>query len=69
MLKNKKAYLIKYLHTHEEFRKRYLEIVRRSIAATNDMSLLDKESLKAIEAQEDAVEPRVGLQPVKQELV
>ena len=69
ILKNKKAYLIKYLHTHEEFRNRYLEMIRRSIAATNDMSLLDKESLKAIEAQEDAVEPKAGLQPVKQEFV
>lgn len=69
VLKNKKAYLINYLHTHEEFRNRYLEMIRRSIAASNDMSLLDKESLKAIEAQEDAIEPKEQLQPVKQELV
>ena len=33
------------------------------------MSLLDKESLKAIEAQEDAIEPKEQLQPVKQEFV
>lgn len=69
ILKNKKAYLINYLHTHEEFRSRYLEMIRRSIAASNDMSLLDKESLKAIEAQEDAIEPKEALQPVKQEFV
>lgn len=69
ILKNKKAYLINYLHTHEEFRNRYLEMIRRSIAASNDMSLLDKESLKAIEAQEDAIEPKEQLQPVKQEFV
>ena len=69
VLKNKKAYLINYLHTHEEFRNRYLEMIRRSIAASNDMSLLDKESLKAIEAQEDAIEPKEQLQPVKQEFV
>lgn len=69
VLKNKKAYLINYLHTHEEFRNRYLEMIRRSIAASNDMSLLDKESLKAIEAQEDAIEPKEQLQPIKQEFV
>lgn len=69
LLKNKKAYLINYLHTHKEFRERYFEMIRRSIAASNDMSLLDKESLKAIEAQEAAVEPKGELQPVKQELV
>ena len=69
ILKNKKAYLINYLHTHDEFRVRYLEMVRKFIAASNDMSLLDKETLKEIEAEESAVEVKDNLEPVRREIV
>ena len=69
ILKNKKAYLINYLHTHDEFRVRYLEMVRKFIAASNDMSLLDKETLKEIEAEESAVEVKDNLEPVRRGIV
>ena len=55
-LRGKKAYLIEYLHTHDVFREKYLEMIKQYISASNDKSVLDKESLKAIEAEEDAIE-------------
>ncbi len=55
-LQGKKAYLIEYLHTHDAFRAKYLEMIREFISASNDKSILDKESLSAIEAEEDAIE-------------
>lgn len=55
-LRNKKSYLINYLHEHEQFRNNYLEMIRKSIAASNDMSLLDKESLNEIEREEKSIE-------------
>ena len=55
-LQGKKAYLIEYLHTHESFREKYLAMIKEYISASNDKSVLDKESLKAIEAEEDAIE-------------
>lgn len=67
LLKNKKAYLIDYLHTHEAFRDRYLAMIQRSIAASNDISLLDKETQKEIEAQENALEAADILQGVAEE--
>lgn len=58
VLRNKKAYLINYLKTHDSFREHYLAMIQRSIAASNDMSLLDKETLNAIQAEEDSVETK-----------
>lgn len=55
-LKGKKAYLIDYLYTHDEFRASYLAMIKEHISASNDKSVLDKESLKAIEAEEDSIE-------------
>lgn len=55
-LQGKKAYLIDYLHTHDTFREKYLEMIKEFISASNDKSVLDKESLRAIEAEEDAIE-------------
>jgi hypothetical protein len=55
-LQGKKAHLIEYLHTHDTFRAKYLEMIREFISASNDKSILDKESLRAIEAEEDAIE-------------
>ena len=55
-LRGKKAYLIEYLHTHPTFREKYLVMIKEFISASNDKSVLDKETLKAIEAEEDAIE-------------
>lgn len=55
-LKGKKAYLIDYLYTHDEFRASYLSMIKEHISASNDKSVLDKEALKAIEAEEDSIE-------------
>ena len=55
-LRGKKAYLIEYLHTHDSFREKYLTMIKEFISASNDKSVLDKESLKAIEEEEDAIE-------------
>ena len=55
-LRGKKAYLIEYLHTHPVFRDKYLMMIKEFISASNDKSVLDKEALKAIEAEEDAIE-------------
>jgi hypothetical protein len=55
-LRGKKSYLIDYLHTHDTFREKYLAMIKEFISASNDKSVLDKESLKAIEAEEDAIE-------------
>lgn len=56
ILRGKKAYLIDYLHTHDAFREKYLTMIKEFISASNDKSVLDKEALKAIEAEEDAIE-------------
>ena len=48
--------LIDYLKEHTEFRDKYLAMIKEFISASNDKSVLDKESLKAIEAEEDAIE-------------
>jgi hypothetical protein len=55
-LRGKKSYLIDYLHEHNSFREKYLTMIKEYISASNDKSVLDKESLKAIEAEEDAIE-------------
>ena len=55
-LRGKKAYLIEYLHTHPTFREKYLMMIKEFISASNDKSVLDKEALKEIEAEEDAIE-------------
>jgi recombination protein RecA len=55
-LQGKKAFIIDYLKTHEAFRDKYLEMIKQFISASNDKSVLDKEALKAIEAEEDAIE-------------
>jgi hypothetical protein len=55
-LQGKKAYLIEYLHTHPAFREKYLLMIKQFISASNDKSVLDKEALKEIEAEEDAIE-------------
>ena len=60
LLRGKKAYLIDYLSTHENFRNKYLDMIKRHIAAANDMSLLDKESLAEIEAEEHAIGAQNG---------
>lgn len=54
-LKNKKAYLINYLNTHPAFMQSYAQMLSRHMAAANDISLLDKETLAEIDAQESAV--------------
>jgi recombination protein RecA len=56
VLQGKKAFIIDYLKTHEAFRDKYLAMIKEFISASNDKSVLDKESLKAIEAEEDAIE-------------
>ena len=56
ILRGKKAYLIEYLHAHPTFREKYLEMIKEFISASNDKSVLDKEALKEIEAEEDAIE-------------
>jgi recombination protein RecA len=56
ILQGKKAFIIEYLKTHEAFRDKYLEMIKQYISASNDKSVLDKEALKAIEAEEDAIE-------------
>ena len=56
ILRGKKSYLIDYLHNHDTFREKYLAMIKEFISASNDKSVLDKESLKAIEAEEDAIE-------------
>lgn len=55
-LQGKKAYLIKYLYEHDDFRENYLTMIKQYISAENDHSLLDQEALKAIEAEENAIE-------------
>ena len=55
-LQGKKAYLIEYLHSHSAFREKYLTMIKEFISASNDKSVLDKEALKEIEAEEDAIE-------------
>ena len=54
-LKNKKAYLINYLKTHPTFMQSYAQMLSRHMAAANDISLLDRETLAEIDAQESAV--------------
>jgi hypothetical protein len=54
-LKNKKAYLINYLKTHPMFMQSYAQMLSRHMAAANDISLLDRETLAEIDAQESAV--------------
>lgn len=61
VLQNKKAYLINYLHTHDTFRDTYLAMIRTSIAASNDRSLLDQQTSREIEAEEDAIESKDNL--------
>lgn len=56
LLQNKKKYLINYLNTHTEFRDKYMEMLKRKISASNDVSLLDKETQSQIEAEEKAIE-------------
>lgn len=56
IMQNKKAYLINYLKTHDTFRAKYMEMLKVYISAANDRSVLDKESQKAIEDQENAIE-------------
>ena len=55
-LRGKKSYLIEYLHSHPTFREKYLTMIKEFISASNDKSVLDKEALKEIEAEEDAIE-------------
>ena len=55
-LRGKKSYLIDYLHTHDTFREKYLAMIKEFISASNDKSVLDKEALRAIEEEEDAIE-------------
>jgi len=56
VLQNKKAYLINYINTHENFRNKYMAMLKRYITAANDISLLDKEAMAEIDAQENALE-------------
>ena len=56
VMQNKRAYLVNYLRTHETFCKKYLDMIQAYIVASNDKSLLDKETQAAIEAEEHAVE-------------
>ena len=56
VLQGKKAFIIDYLKTHKAFRDKYLEMIKQYISASNDRSVLDREALKAIEAEEDAIE-------------
>ena len=56
ILRGKKSSLIDYLHEHDSFREKYLTMIKEFISASNDKSVLDKESLKEIEAEEDAIE-------------
>ena len=56
LLQNKKKYLINYLNTHENFRNNYMEMLNKHISASNDVSLLDKETQSQIEAEENAIE-------------
>jgi recombination protein RecA len=56
ILRGKKSYLIDYLHAHDSFREKYLTMIKEFISASNDKSVLDKEALKEIEAEEDAIE-------------
>ena len=60
LLKGKKAYLVEYLRTHENFRTKYLAMIKRHIAAANDRTLLDKEAMDEIETQEHAVDVQNG---------
>ena len=55
-LQGKKAYIINYLQTHDTFRDKYLTMIKEYISASNDKSLLDKETQAQIEAEEDAIE-------------
>lgn len=65
LLKGKKAYLIDYLSTHENFRNKYLEMIKRHMSAANDMSLLDKETLAEIEAEEHSISAQNGTEEVE----
>jgi recombination protein RecA len=56
LLRGKKAFIIDYLKEHTEFRDKYLAMIKEFISASNDKSVLDKEALRAIEAEEDAIE-------------
>ena len=44
------------IHTHDTFREKYLAMIKEYISASNDKSVLDKEALREIEAEEDAIE-------------
>ena len=55
-LRGKKAFIIEYLQSHTSFRDKYLMMIKEFISASNDKSVLDKEALRAIEAEEDSVE-------------
>lgn len=65
LLKGKKAYLVEYLRTHENFRAKYLAMIKRHIAAANDRTLLDKETIDEIETQEHAVDVQNGTEEVE----
>lgn len=56
ILQNKKAYLINYLNTHDKFRENYMLMLKKAISASNDISLIDKETQKQIEEEENAIE-------------
>lgn len=56
LLQNTKKYLIEYLETHEQFKSEYMQMLKRAVSASNDISLLSREDLNAIEAEEASVE-------------
>lgn len=69
LMRGKKAFIIDYLKEHTEFRDKYLAMIKEYISASNDKSVLDKESLRAIEAEEDSVENKEPRQETRQILV
>ena len=56
VLQNKKAYLINYLREHPVFLEKYVAMLHEYISASNDRSILDKETQAEIEAEENAIE-------------
>lgn len=60
ILRNKKAYLINYLHTNTKFRDKYLQMIQKHIVASNDRSLLDDETSSAIDSEEHQIEVNSG---------
>lgn len=61
-LRGKKSDLIDYIKSHEDFQKLYIDMLNRHISGTDKSfgELLDKETAKAIDSEQNAVDNQYG---------